>query len=308
MEQALTNQTAQAGAARTALIAASFAAPRNDADLRSKIDALAAAELGLAIVRADQFQRIQNSANFLSPEQVSALVVQSGRAGGRGGGQAVSEPLNFQDHAGFTSIFDGTLNGWDGNPEVWRITDGAISADSTKTPGMTFVTYKGPGSVMRNFELKLEAKFVGEGVDSGIQYRSIQGPGAGGRGGNQWTVSGYQYDLNWANTFTGQIVDAGRGIVAHPGEMVQLIPEGRHVIIGQPGDTPVQQFVKQGDWNQIHLIANGNTLIHIMNGHLMALGVDYDTARFRTEGILAFQIAGTGQVYFKNIWVKKLAD
>ena len=306
MEQSLTNQIARANAARLALITASFADPRNDAEIGSRIETLAAAESALANARADQFVRIQNSTDKLSPEQVSALVQQSGRVGGRGGAGNVSEPLNFQDHTGFVSIFDGTLNGWDGNPDVWHIVEGAISADTTTTPGQTFITYKGPGNVMKNFELKVEAKFVGTGIDSGIQYRSIQGTGA--RGGNQWTVSGYQYDLNWANTFTGQVVDAGRGIVAHPGEIVQLIPEGRHVIIGQPGDTPVQSFVKQGDWNQIHLIANGNTLIHIMNGHLMSMAFDYDTARFRPEGITAFQIAGTGQVYFKNIWVKKLAD
>ena len=307
MEQALTNLTARATEARTALVAASFLDPRNNAALSSRLTTLAIAESALAAARADQFATIQASADKLNAEQVSALVAQGGRAGGRGGGN-VSEPLNFRDRTGFVSIFDGTLNGWDGNPEVWRIVDGAISADSTVTPGQTFITYKGPGSLLKNFELKLEAKFTGTGVDSGIQYRSVQGPGAGARGGNQWTVSGYQYDLNWANTFTGQVVDAGRGIVAHPGELVQLVPEGRHIIIGTPGDTPVQQFVKQGDWNEIHLIANGNTLIHIMNGHLMSFALDYDTARFRPEGIIAFQVAGTGQVYFKNIWVKKLAD
>ena len=36
-------------------------------------------------------------------------------------------PLDFDDHEGYVSIFDGkTLDGWDGNPKFWRVEDGAI--------------------------------------------------------------------------------------------------------------------------------------------------------------------------------------
>ena len=37
------------------------------------------------------------------------------------------EPINFDDHVGWTQIFDGkTLNHWDGPSEVWHVEDGAI--------------------------------------------------------------------------------------------------------------------------------------------------------------------------------------
>ncbi|HPP53433.1 MAG TPA: hypothetical protein PK777_10810, partial [Thermoguttaceae bacterium] len=37
-----------------------------------------------------------------------------------------------KDEKGFVSIFDGkTLNGWDGNPELWRVEDGTITGQTT---------------------------------------------------------------------------------------------------------------------------------------------------------------------------------
>jgi len=36
-------------------------------------------------------------------------------------------PINFDDHDGWTQIFDGkSLSGWDGDPDVWHVEDGAI--------------------------------------------------------------------------------------------------------------------------------------------------------------------------------------
>jgi hypothetical protein len=117
--------------------------------------------------------------------------------GGRGfpgGGPPLT--LNFDDHSGFTQIFDGkSLTGWDGSSDIWSVQDGAITGLSCpdKPAGTTFLIYKSaePG----DFELKLELKL--ENGNSGIQYRSRQaepqafpgrgpggpgGPGGGGRG------------------------------------------------------------------------------------------------------------------------------
>ena len=53
---------------------------------------------------------------------------------GRGRGLQFTEPspIDFADHEGYVSIFDGrTLDGWDGNPRFWRVEDGAIVGEST---------------------------------------------------------------------------------------------------------------------------------------------------------------------------------
>jgi hypothetical protein len=74
MDQALTAQTTAAATARTALIAASFAEPRNDTDLKARLEQLNRAELALANARAEQFTKLQAGADKLNAEQISALL------------------------------------------------------------------------------------------------------------------------------------------------------------------------------------------------------------------------------------------
>ena len=80
------------------------------------------------------------------------------------------DPINFEEHAGWTSMFDGsTLKGWDGSSEVWRVENGAITGESSpeKPSGTTYVIWQ--GGEPRNFELKPEIKLEGSGANSGIQ-------------------------------------------------------------------------------------------------------------------------------------------
>jgi hypothetical protein len=89
MDQALMTRTTAATAARTAFIAAAYAVPRNDADLKEKLALLNSAELALANARANQFLKLQSGANKLGAEQVAMLmarVERADRAGGPGGG------------------------------------------------------------------------------------------------------------------------------------------------------------------------------------------------------------------------------
>ena len=42
------------------------------------------------------------------------------------------EPINFDDHVGWTQIFNGkTLTDWDGDTDIWHVEDGAIVGVST---------------------------------------------------------------------------------------------------------------------------------------------------------------------------------
>ncbi|MBI1903051.1 MAG: DUF1080 domain-containing protein, partial [Planctomycetia bacterium] len=51
------------------------------------------------------------------------------------------------DDDGFKPIFDGkSLDGWDGNPDFWRVDDGAITGQTTAekpTKGNTFLIWRG---------------------------------------------------------------------------------------------------------------------------------------------------------------------
>jgi len=73
-----------------------------------------------------------------------------GEQQGRGRGMQFTEPspLDFNDHEGYASIFDGqTLDGWDGNPKFWRVENGAIVGESTpeRPSGNSYIAYRKTG-------------------------------------------------------------------------------------------------------------------------------------------------------------------
>ena len=305
---------------------------------------------------------------------------QGGPGPGGGGGGGIGRgatPVAYNDYTGFTNLWDGqTLKGWDGESDVWSIDNGAIHADTTKTPGQHHLHYVGPGAVMRDFDFKVEFKISAMGANGGIQYRSrllmaphkgsiqnplgtpmpsgittFQGavaaglaerapargnPPAGGgnqqagraQGGgpppaqanaapsptagfqNPWQVSGYQVDLDSNNRFTGQLYEGqGRGIVNMPGGMVLLRPGGQAVRLGTVIENPATAIKAHrgldGEWNQVEVIARGNTLVHMLNGQVITVSVDDDPEARAFQGILSLQLEGSGQVWYRNVYVKR---
>src|SRR5580658_2796021 len=243
------------------------------------------------------------------------------------------EPINFDDHVGWTQIFDGkTLNGWDGDAEVWHVEDGAIVGESSPEhpSGTTNIIWR--GGEPANFELKLEMKLEGDGANGGVQYRSISVPPrirplpadltpeqrariqqqqdlAQKRA--KWNLSGYQADFDFANKYTGQLYeqDSPRGIVAWRGQVVATEPDKKPTLLASLGSSDeLKSVIKPGEWNQVEIIADGNTLIHIINGHVMAVLVDTDPKFAQAKGLIAFEIEGPGNVKIshRNVWLMKL--
>jgi hypothetical protein len=228
---------------------------------------------------------------------------------GGGGGFTQPEPIAFDDHEGWKSIFDGaSIKDWDGNPEIWRLENGAIVGESTreKPSGTTYIIWK--GGEPRNFELKAEIKLEGAALNSGIQYRSTVVPQPQGRGGFP-AMKGYQADFDFAGRYTGQLYEQGtpRGIIAWRGQVVRAEQGKKPRLLSTLGDPDeLKGYVKTAEWNQIHVIARGNTLMHIVNGHLMSVFIDDDPTMAAAQGVIALQIEGTGKVSFRNIWLKNL--
>ena len=88
MNAALTEQTAAVTSARAELATATFAAVRNVGSIAAAVEKVRAAELALALKRAEEFAKLQAGPNKLNPDQVKALIASGGRGGrgGRGGG------------------------------------------------------------------------------------------------------------------------------------------------------------------------------------------------------------------------------
>jgi len=236
---------------------------------------------------------------------------------GRGGGFAQPEPIDFGDHADWTQIFDGkTLQGWDGSPNVWRVENGTIVGQSRaeKPVGTTYIIWE--GGEPKNFELKVEVKLEGVMANSGIQYRSsrsteIQGGPQPSEQFAKWNVKGYQADLDFANRFSGQLYEqgTGRGIIAWRGQVVRSQQGKKTRLLSVLGDPDaLKSYIKVNDWNQMHIIARGNTMIHMLNGHVMAIFIDDDATMALAEGVIALQIEGAGdvKVNYRDLWLKTL--
>lgn len=191
---------------------------------------------------------------------------------------------------GFTAIFDGkTMAGWDCDPDFWRVEGGAIIGETRidHQPKVNiFCIWK--GGQPANFELKLEYRLTGvNDGNSGIQYRSVELPDVG-----KWVMKGYQADIDLKQNYTGQVYEErGRGFLALRGQ-VSYVPDGRKVgSVGAVGDNAVLKgLIKDNDWNEMHIIARGNTLIQLINGHVMSVLVDDDAAHRKMDGEIGIQL------------------
>lgn len=217
-------------------------------------------------------------------------IVLSCAAGGLGAQEGVVSLFNGQD-----------LSGWDGDPKFWSVKDGAITGVSTAENPVktnTFLIWK--GGTVKNFELW--AKFRLEGNNSGIQYRS--------KDLGEWRVGGYQADMDVANTYTGILYEErGRGILANVGTKSTVAQNGPVQVTGSVGDpAEIKAAIRKDDWNEYHITARGNHLVHAINGKVTAELIDDDEAKRAMEGILALQLhSGPPMtVRFKEIRLKVL--
>ena len=279
-----------------------------------------------------------SEAVFVGALSASSLCAQQPAAPPPAGSRFVQpDPIDFNDHDGWTQIFDGkTLNGWDGPSEVWHVEDGAIIGVSSDAhpSGTTNIIWR--GGEVGNFILKVEMKLEGSGANGGIQYRSKLVPPtlreipadrlaqmtdqqkqrfkrnqALLQQHAKWNLTGYQGDFDYNNRYTGQLYeqDSSRGIIAWRGQVVATEPDKKPRLLATLGTSDeLKAYIKPGEWNQFEIIADGHTFTHIINGHVMAVLVDTDPKFYKAEGVLALEIEGAGDVKIshRNIWLKKL--
>jgi hypothetical protein len=243
--------------------------------------------------------------------------------GGRGGGLNFTQPspMDFDDHDGYVSLFDGvSLKGWDGNTRFWRVENGAIVGESTpqNPSGNNYIVYRDVEA--KDFTLKFEIKVEGDG-GSGLQYRSKTGiPWLARIADNvtanvgpvnlNWMMTGPQADFWPSRVYTGQFYSENTPmrILAWRGQVVEGFGAARKRLMGTIGDQQaLGTLVKMNDWNQYVVIARGGTFIHIVNGQLMAVMIDDDPNSSNNQpGQFGIEIEATTKVSVRNIWLKKL--
>ncbi|HXI31885.1 MAG TPA: DUF1080 domain-containing protein [Vicinamibacterales bacterium] len=304
--------------ARSDVVAASLAMPRDAKGIAASVDALSRAETALAHARADDVAAIQKTPDALAPYQVAALVVLGGAIRTTGLPFTEPDPPDFDDHDGYLSLFDGvSLKGWDGNPAIWRVENGAIVGESTveRPSGNSYIAYR--DVVARDFTLKLEIKTEGSG-GTGIQYRSKTGlpwlapvPADLGPPNLRWMMTGPQADF-WpmSPVYTGQFYSENTPmrVLAWRGQVVEGFGGARKRLMGTIADRQaLGAAVRPDDWNAYTIIARGGTFLHIVNGQLMAVMIDDDPASSNNQpGEIGIEIEQVTRVSVRKIWLKRL--
>lgn len=210
-------------------------------------------------------------------------------------------------------IFNGTdLSGWDGDPTLWSVRDGAIHGETTAevpAKGNTFIIWK--EGTLKDFDLRLSFRCTASN-NSGIQYRSKHITDGNVR--NDWIVRGYQHEIRNEEDFPnvpGFIYDEGgmtgkRGRICMVGEHAVWEADGKKII----GDTLIdaagfKELMKVDDWNDVAIIAKGKRIRHYLNGKLILDFTDHPDHAL-SEGILALQLHAGKPMWteFKNIRVR----
>ena len=232
-------------------------------------------------------------------------------------GQAAASKAAAEDfeappaESGLESIFNGKdLSGWDGDPKLWSVKDGAIHGETTPenpAKGNTFLIWQ--DGKTKDFELRLSFRCTAAN-NSGIQYRSRHVT-QGGR--NKWVVRGYQHEIRNQNaqpSVAGFIYDEGgrRGRVCLVGERAVWGEDGKKQVTGKLIDAAgYKELFKLDDWNDVVIIGQGARIRHYLNGRLILDFTDNDPKLALSEGVLALQLHAGKPMWaeFKDIRIKQ---
>lgn len=158
---------------------------------------------------------------------------------------------------------------------------------ATVVKSNTFIIWR--GGRPKDFELKLEYRITAAG-NSGINYRSTSVPDPV-TPGNAFALRGYQFDIDGARRDVGNnYEEKGRLFMAVRGQVTRVTGGRPPVLIAALGDEAQLAAVATGDWNAVHLIVRGNTLMHLLNGRLMSLTIDDDVPNRPADGLLGMQV------------------
>src|SRR5262245_39823753 len=159
----------------------------------------------------------------------------------------------------YRPLFNGkNLDGWDGDPRLWKVHDGMIvgSTEGVTLDGNSFLISK---QKFKNFVLRVQMKLRNH--NSGIQFRSEALP--------NWVVRGYQADAAEDN-YWGCLYDE----------------KGKRGILVNGWKDKAEKIVKLKDWNDYEILCDGDHIQLKLNGLVTADLHDSE----RTEGIIALQL------------------
>ena len=182
-------------------------------------------------------------------------------------------------------LFDGeTLAGWEGNAYWFRIEDKAVVAGrlNEKIPHNEFLCTT---QNYDDFELRYEAKLVGEGKNAGVQFRSKRVP-------DSTEVSGYQADIGvaWDRPVWGALYDESR----------------RRKMLQEPDPEVAKKAVKLGQWNRMRVVCKG-ARIQIFVNDVKTVDYTEEDASIPKFGVIGLQIHSgkPTEAWYRNIRIRQ---
>jgi hypothetical protein len=136
---------------------------------------------------------------------------------------------------------------------------------------------------------------------------------------DKWRIAGYQAEVVNGDTAGFLYHEAGRASLVNIGEFVLIDKDGKKQVVGNVSDRQElikAGFVKEKDWNEYHIIAIGNHIVHYLNGYKTIELLDNDRVTNPSdpkdnrgasrEGLIALQIhVGPPMIVeFKDILLK----
>jgi hypothetical protein len=201
---------------------------------------------------------------------------------------------------GFVAMFNGKdLSGWEGKAGAWRVDSGAIVGESTaENPCRKTHYLYWTGGEPADFIMRCEIKLLGG--NSGIQFRSEKRP--------DFDTFGYQADFDAANQWTGCLFQHQRGAVVTRGTRATISADGQREEQPLANVDELTKKVKNEDWNQYEIVAQGSKVSLRLNGELMCEVDDRDAKLACRRGIIALQMhqGPPMKVQFRNLRIKIL--
>lgn len=209
------------------------------------------------------------------------------------------------DGPGFKRIFNHRdLKGWQASDMTfWSVEEGAITARSSDahpcTANQQLIWQNGE---LDDFELKLSIRVMGgTNAGGGVPFRIRQV--------SEDNAVGYLLDLQRGTDWRARLYDSGRQTtLADLGRKTTWNTQGLTREESLPGGDRQGAAIKLDDWNEYHLIAQGDHLRLLLNGTLMAEITDQDPDKRAFSGKLALQLNGgvPATLQFKDIRLKRL--
>ncbi len=184
-----------------------------------------------------------------------------------------------------SDLFNGhDLNGWQYLDDYWKVVDGTIVGSSYPN-GLKFNTFLCTNREYANFDLEFNVRLTKNVNNSGVQIRSKLVDTT------RFAVHGPQVDL--APGYWGSLFGEHFG------------PNKSHVMLKKADAEATKKFVKENDFNKIHIVCYNKQVKITINGHVT---VDQSFPELPDKGIIAFQLhqGAAMEVVFKDILFKEL--